>query len=151
LICIYVALAVLSFLCAISTTAYDQFSKRRECEQKLEEAINTSRPEVFVTLSFSPGRVGTRLIGLQNCGVRDARNIQVHPLRIMGINRGREETKELAFPHISYLPRSEDSEYPPVRLNNLIDREQGVDMAIYLRAWCDNWEKDTLEFDMPVQ
>jgi hypothetical protein len=148
-IVINMVVAAVFLVIAVTMTAFEQYQKRREIERQLEEAINKDRPEVFITLSF--GRVGARSVGLQNCGVRDARNVQVQPLHLRGVNRGREETKELIFPQIPRLPNSEEPQFPPVRLNNFIDLEGGVDMGIYLRAWCDNWEKDSLEFEMSVQ
>jgi hypothetical protein len=132
LIGIYVSLAILSLILGTATTAYEQYLKRREYEQKLEEAINTNRPEVFATLSFGPGRVGTGSIGLQNCGNRDARNVQILPLSIRGVYQGQEETKIFLFPHFSHLPRKEVPDYPTVTINKIVDLDHGGQLAFFL-------------------
>jgi hypothetical protein len=151
LIWIYLSLAVLSLILGIATTAYEQYLKRRECEQRLEEAINTNRPEVFATLSFGPGRVGTGSIGLQNCGNRDARNVQIIPFSLSGVNQGQEETKALAFPHFSHLPRRERPDYPAATINNMVDLDHDGQLAFFLSTWCDRWEQTALEFEVSVQ
>ncbi len=125
--------------------------KRRECERQLEESINKDRPEVFATLSFGPGRVGTGSIGLQNCGNRDARNVQIVPFSLSGVYQGRAETKALAFPHFSHLPRRERPEYPLATINNIVDLDDDGQLAFFLSTWCDRWEKTGLEFEVSVQ
>jgi hypothetical protein len=127
----------------------DEYRRAKDAEAERDEAIDRDRPEVFVTLSF--GSDGVRLVGVQNCGVRDARNVQIQTLHLIGVKRGRKETKELKFPQISRLAVSSEPEYPLVRLNNFIDLERGADMGIYLRSWCDDWERNSLEFEMSVQ
>jgi hypothetical protein len=151
LIGVYVSLAILSVILGIATTAYEQYRKRRESERQLEEAINKDRPEVFVTLSFGPDRAGTGSIGLQNCGIRDARNVQICPLLLRGFYQGKDETKELVFPHISSLPRRELPVYPLIRVNDMMDLDRHEELAFFLGTWCDRWEKTALEFELSVQ
>ena len=129
----------------------DERRSVNSAQLRAEEAMNKDRPEAFVTLSFGPGRVGAGSIGLQNCGIRDARNVQILPLHLNGIYQGRAETKKLTFPHLSYLPRKEHPDYPTLTINDVLDLETEGELAFFLSSWCDRWEKPGLEFELSVQ
>jgi hypothetical protein len=118
--------------------------ERRKALQRIEgleaDTIDRERPEIFVTLIFGPGTDGIGSIGLQNCGTRDAINVQIHPIQI--------ENKRLTFPAIARIPRQEFPIYPQWRVNDVVSVEQEGELAFYLPVWCQKLSIDRLEFTL---
>ncbi len=144
--------AAIAFLVAsIVMLLVEERQKRRNLERKLEEAINRDRPEVFINFWFGPRwDEGVGSIGIKNRGIKDAINVQILPIKLIGTTGDREETKEIVFSPIACLQRSDEAEYPKSVVNGWLDLGYGH-LADYLKLWCSNWRKDQINFDIAVE
>lgn len=127
--------------------------RRIQAEQDRDRALDHDRPEVFAGLEFGPGpRDGEESIYVHNRGLRDALNVQIHPITLIGKSEYEGEeieiTKEITFPKLSSIAKTEKY-YPQFYLGGDLWDEMG-ELGKCLRSWCERWGRQEISFDLHV-